>query len=452
MPLERNELQMVNFADFSGGMNVSVAPQFLAENEYQLIKNFEYDFNRLVTRGGLSESLADYPSEIKSIFYDEGTRTFLVFLKDGSIYEEDFATVHNKVGVLSGSEIPCCCSFDSKVFIASGGLLQYFDYLEHKVETIGGSRICDLVFERFGRLVISHKGEDNLYYSSVGDAISDEAWVDDTNVDSSSKWLEIGYKDNGDIVKVLPIAGDIAVFKSNGNVYMVSGEYPSWTVQLVGKNTDVMNAESITNLGSTIAWVTSKGLKSLEAVQLYGNFTVNELGRKINKLIEQRVTDASKVFNIQRKRQLLIQLNGEDESNKLLCYQYDLGAGLEFEFALPIADVIDTQDDVIVASGSTLHRWSFDYEDDNGEPIVQELVTREYSSTRQLFTRMVDLGINGVLGGVIDIRWANKSVKYIVKKARRVLNVFSACRQSALTLKATNKTELEYIKLYFFEK
>lgn len=452
MPLERNQLQAVNFADFSGGMNVSVAPQFLAENEYQLIKNFEYDFNRLVTRGGLSDKLADYPSDIKSVFYDEGTRAFFVFLKDGSIYEEDFATVHNKVGVLAGSEMPCCCSFDSKVFIASGGLLQYFDYLEHKVETVGSSHICDLVFERFGRLVISHKGEDNLYYSATGDAVSDVAWKEDTNDDTSSKWLEVGYKDNGDIVKVLPIAGDIAVFKSNGNVYMVSGEYPSWTVQLVGKNTDIMNAESITNLGSTIAWVTSKGLKSLEAVQLYGNFSVNELGRKINKLIEERVTNASRVFNIQRKRQLLIQLNGEDEGNKLLCYQYDLGAGLEFEFAMPIADMVDTQNEVVIASGNALYRWSFDYEDDNGEPIEQEIVTRQFATTGKLMTRRVDVGINGTLGSVIDMRWADKSVKYIVKDKRRVLDVFSVCRDSEFRLLSTNKIRIDYIKLYLFEE
>jgi hypothetical protein len=413
------------------------------------MKNFEYDFNRLVTRGGLSEPLAEYPEEIKAVCYDDSTRCYLVVLKDGKVYEENLVDMHKEVGELSGSERPCFCRFDGKVFVASGGLLQYYDYLEHSLVTIEASKICDNVFERFGRLVVSRKGDDNLYYSATGDPY-ETGWAENTNDDSSSKWIEIGYKDDGDILKVLPIGGDIAIFKTNGKVYTLSGEYPSWNVSLVGDNSDVFNSDAISVLGSTIAFVSRSGLKTLETVATYGNFSINEIGRKFNRTLANGLYEP-RVYNIIRKRQLIICPNTAD-SNKLFCFQYDLGAGIEFEFSVPVIDMVDTQDDVIIATGKTLHRWSREYEDDNGEPIVQELVTREYSSTRQLFTRMVDLGVNGVLGGVIDIRWANKSVKYIVKKARRVLNVFSVCRQSALTLKATNKTELEYIKLYFFEK
>lgn len=450
MATEANQLNVMMLADFTGGINTSVAPQFLADNEFQQMKNFEYDFNRLVTRGGLSAPLVIYDEEIKSVFYDDSTREFLVVLKNGDIYEENLVDVHQKVGELSGYERPSFCRFGGEIYIASGDRLQYFSYTDHAVSTIESSYLCDHVFERFGRLVISRRGDDNLYYSAIGDAKSETAWTDDTNNDSSSKWIEIGYKDDGDILKVLPIGGDIAIFKTNGRIYTLSGEYPNWNLNLVGDNSDVYNADAISVLGSTIAFISRSGLKTLETVATYGNFTVNEIGRKFNKTLAES-TYEPRVYNITRKRQLIIAPN-LTESGKLFCYQYDLGAAMELEFALPIADMVDTQDDVLIASGTSLYRWSRDYEDDNGEPIQQELVTKEYTSSRQMFTTMIDVGFEGVLGGVVDMRWANKSIKYIIKKPRRVIRTFSVCRESSFRLSAINKMAIEYIKLYYFER
>ena len=449
MATEANQLNIITLADFTGGINTSFAPQFLADNEFQQMKNFEYDFNRLVTRGGLSAPLATYPEEIKAVFYDDSTREFLVVLKNGDIYEENLSDLHQKVGELDGYERPSFCRFGGEIYIASGGRLQYFSYTDHAVNTIESSYLCDQVFERFGRLVVSRKGDDNLYYSAIGDAKSETAWKDDTNNDSSAKWIEIGYKDDGDILKVLPIGGDIAIFKTNGRIYTLSGEYPNWNLNLAGDNGDVYNADAISVLGSTIAFISRSGLRTLETVATYGNFTVNELGRKFNRTLTESIYEP-RVYNIIRKRQLIIAPN-LTESGKLFCYQYDLGAAMEFEFALPISDMADTQDDVVIASGNSLYRWSRDYEDDNGEPIEQLLETKEYASSRRLFTRKVDVGLEGVLGGVVDMRWANKSIKYIIKKPRRVINAFSVCRQSSFKLSAINKTEIEYIKMYYFE-
>lgn len=450
MATEAHDLRIITLADFSGGINTSVAPQFLQDNEFQKLKNFEYDFNKLVTRGGLSKPLATYPLDIKSVFYNDATRTYLVVLSNGTVYEEDLSNLHSDVGKLTGSGNPVYCRFDGKVFIASGGLLQYFDYVQHSLITIEGSYLCDNVFERFGRLVVSHKGDDNLYYSSVGDAISDVAWKENTNDDSSAKWIEIGYKDDGDILSVLPIGGDIAIFKTNGRVYTLSGEYPNWNVTLVGDNSDVYNADAISVLGSTIAFVSKSGLRTLETVATYGNFTINEIGRRFNRTLATNLHEP-KLYNIIRKRQLIICPN-TTESNKLFCFQYDLGAGIEFEFSVPIADMVDTQDDVIIASGKSLYRWSREYETDNGKAINQEIQTKEYTSSRQIFSRFFDIGVNGTIGGTLKLEWANKSILYTIKRPRRVINGFTVCRQTDLKVKATRKIEIEYIEVAYFAK
>lgn len=458
MPLQRKEvngqLQAVEFSDFTGGINSSVAPQLLAPNEYQQIKNLEFEKNQLVTRGGLSEALSTYEEDIKSVFYDESTNTFLVVLTDGNVYTDNLTDEPELVGELTGNLQPHFCRFDGKIFVASGGKLQYYDYTEDELITINNSKLCDFVFERFGRLVTTHSGDDNLYYSAVGDPY-ETGWTDNSNDDSTSKWLEIGYKDDGDILSVMPISGDIAIFKTNGRIYSLSGEYPNWTVQMIGDHSDVMTAGGISDLGSTIAFMTTSGLKSLEAVQVYGNFTVNtEFARKFNKSLTGGVVYNPRVFNIYRKRQLMIQPNtaNDDGKKRLYYFQYDIGACAFFEFAVPITDMVDTRDDVIIASGRSLYRWSREYATDNGEPINQLIETREFASSRRLFTRMIDVGIKGTPAlAPIYLRWADKKLRYLLGDRRNEKYVFSVCRQDTLKIETQAKIVIDFVKFYVTE-
>lgn len=450
MPIERDNVAAISLNDFSGGMNSAVPPHMLGENEFQMVKNFEYDMNILRTRGGISEPLATYPVNIKAFCYDNGTNTYLVCLENGEIYEEDLGKLHNKVGTLDGKGDPTFCFFDNKIFIASGGHLQYYDYQKHTVTTIAASYLCDYVFERMGRLVICHEGDDNLYYSATGDPY-ETGWKENTNDDSSSKFIEIGYKDNGDILKVLPMSGDIVAFKTNGRVYGLSGEYPSWNLTLIGEKSDVINGRTILNLGPSVAFMTGAGLKSLDAIQTYGNFTTNEIGRKINRCFIGNVYNPA-MYNITRKRQLLIIPNTSDDENrkKVYCFQYDVGAGIYFEFSMPVTDMADTQDGVMFACGKSLHRWDDKYVNDNGKPIEQEIKTRKINSTRRIFTRRIEAAFKG--SGLVLFKWAGKTVKHKVGTKRNVTNFFSSCHNGELTIQTKDNIVFEYANLYYTEK
>ena len=51
MPIERQEqMAAFNFSDYTGGMNTPQPPEQIAENEAELILNYEYDYNRHRTR------------------------------------------------------------------------------------------------------------------------------------------------------------------------------------------------------------------------------------------------------------------------------------------------------------------------------------------------------------------------------------------------------------------
>ena len=455
MPVQRKEtngqLQTIEFSDFTGGINSSVAPQLLAGNEYLQIKNFEYDKNRLVTRGGLSEALSTYAENIKAVFYDESTNVFLVVLTDKSVYEDNLVDTPTLAGTLTGTSMPHFCRFDGKIFIASGGKLQYFNYSTHALVTIAASKLCDFVFERFGRIVVTHTGDDNLYYTAVGDPY-ETGWTENTNDDSAAKSLEIGYKDDGDIQKIMPISGDIAIFKTNGRIYSLSGEYPNWTVQMVGDHTDTISSESITDLGSTIVFLTNSGLKSMEAVQNYGNFSVNtEFARKFNKSLVGGTVYNPKLCNIYRKRQLLIcpDTSSADGKKKWYCFQYDIGACINFEFALPITDMQDTRDDVIIASGKSLYRWSRESATDNGTAIDQLIETKEFATSRQIYTRMVDIGIKGTPAlAPVYLNWADKKLRYLLGDRRNEKYVFSVCRQDTLKISTQANIAVDFIKFY----
>lgn len=458
MPLQRKEvngqLQRIDFADFTGGINSSVAPQLLAPNEYKQIKNFEYDKNMLVTRGGLSEALSTYDNNIKAVFYDDSTNLYLVVLENKSVYLDNLVDPPTLAGELTGTLRPHFCRYDGKIFVASGGKLQYFNYTNNTLTTVAASYLCDFVFERFGRLVVTHSGDDNLYYSAVGDPY-ETGWTENTNDDSSAKFVEIGYKDDGDIQAVLPISGDIAIFKTNGRIYSLSGEYPNWTVQMVGDHSDTVTADGISDLGSTIAFMTTSGLKSLEAVQTYGNFTVNtEFARKFNKSLISGIVHNPRVFNIYRKRQLLIQpdTSTANGKKKLYCFQYDIGACVLLEFAEPVTDMVDTQDDVIIASGASLYRWSRESSTDNGTPINQLIETREFASSRRLFTRMIDVGIRGTPHlGTVYLMWADKKLRYLLDDRRNEKYVFSVCRQDTLKIETQANVVIDFIKFYVTE-
>lgn len=453
MPIERQEqLTAFSFSDYSGGVNVAQPPEQIAENEAELILNYEYDYNRLRTRGGTSAPLVTLEGEdvIESFFYDAATEAYILFCegtekKKGNVYITYLNDTPKLLGVLTGADRPICCKYDNCVYIASGDKLQYYDYEELK--TIESSKLCDNVFERFGRLVVTHRGDDNLYYSATGDAKSENAWKEDSNVDSSSKWLEVGYKDDGDIITCKPMANDLLVFKTNGRIYSVSNEYPSWTVSQVGEKSHAQDMQrSIEIVGNSVAFITANGIRSVDTVQTYGNFTMNEIGYKFNKRLTE-VVYKPMCWNIVSKRQLVIIPDARNRQ-KVFIYQYNMDAGFELEFPFAVDDVAETSNGVILLSGNSLYRWSFDLATDNGKPIETKLITRKVTTEVAFYTRKYNITIEGDTGGVVNLTAGKQSWKHLLKKSHRIKYLYDTLSELQLTLTSNSQHTITTIILY----
>ena len=451
MPIEREQqMTAYSFSDFSGGMNTAQPPEQIADNEAELIMNYEYDYNRLRTRGGTSAPLVNVDDSIKSFYYDAATEAYLLFgagtdKTKGNIYLAYIGEPATLVGQLTGNERPVCCKFDGCVYIASGDKLQYFDY--EQLFTVESSKLCDNVFERLGRLVTTHRGDDNLYYSATGDAKSKDAWTDVSNDDSSSKWLEVGYKDDGDIITCKPMANDLLVFKTNGRIYSVSGEYPAWNVSQVGEKSYAEDIQkSIEIVGDSVAFITRNGIRSVDTVQTYGNFTMNEIGYKFNKSLTANISNPM-CWNAVSKRQLIIR---PSSSNKklLFIYQYNMMAGYELEFPFDIDDMAETSNGIIILSGNALYRWSFEYSTDNGQPIKTKLVTRRLTTAVAFYTRKYDIQIEGDVNGVVNLTAGKQSWKHLLKKPRRLKYLYDTLNSLQLTLSSERQHTITTIVLY----
>lgn len=402
MPRERQaQLKAYQFSNLTGGMNTALPPNLIDETDVQLLLNYEFDKGRLRTRGGLSAPLVALPDDIIEYFhYDRTTGFFFLFGDLISNARRVYAcnltdmTTPVLIGETTGPYKPCCCKFGYDLIIASGGKLQQVVYgadSENRVvmNTIESSFLSDTCFQRDGRLVTTIRGDDNLHYSSVGDCVSGEAWLEDTNMASQAQWFEVGYKDDGDIITCLPMASDLIVFKSSGNVFQVSGQCPDLTIQPLDVEANAENwRDALKVIGSTIMFMTQQGLKTLNTVATYGNFEALETGYKINKTISETVIQPT-IWNILPKRQAIVRPNVNDKKT-FYVFQYDIGSAYKFEFAMDINDMDYIGDDCIVATGNTLRRWAYEYSDDDGTPIECKIISRQFITPYKFITKYFD--------------------------------------------------------------
>ena len=199
----KHQISKTTFAGLVGGINISVPPEQIEENEMQECDNFIYkiDSKRLAGRGGISASLfQSFQYNISSLHYDVGSNVVFIFCTNRRAYVWDWSNQQDNlpvyIGLLTSTAKPVCAKFKDKLWIASGGKLQFYAFDGANMTTVTNSPTCDVCFQRNARLFVTMTGTDIAYYSSIGDGAT---WTEDTNDASSSQWVEVGYGDDGDI-------------------------------------------------------------------------------------------------------------------------------------------------------------------------------------------------------------------------------------------------------------
>jgi len=376
------KIKIFTMEDLTEGINVAKSANSLDATEAVKLENVEFDIegNKLRTRKGLGTPMFTFEVTILHMWYDYEINLCLIFLTNGNVYKYIYGDNPILIGVLNGSkdDQPSCCKFGGNVYIASGSHVQCYNYSTSAITEITASPLCDICIERFGRLLVTKTGNDNFYYSAVGDPTN---WTINTNDASAMKDVVVGYKDGGDIGGIVPLATDILVYKTNGKIYNVASEPEDWVITVKGFGSDFINKNACVNLGTDVVYLSRVGLRSNSTSLEYGNFATKEIGQKANPDIKKRV-DNPFLSDLRRSKQLIV---SPYSGNTVWVYHYAISAFTTWVFPAPIYAIVETPEKVFVCMDKSIYSLSRDNTSDTYNnvvsPIHQTIISLEETNT-----------------------------------------------------------------------
>lgn len=452
----KHEMRKVALSPLNGGLNLAAPPEQIGETEMQECQNmwYERDSQRLVGRGGL-KIVSSYESPIKSLFYDVESNMSFIFLYDKSCYSatlSDVETNRRNIGKVNGDGRAKCCKFGSDLFVTSGEELQYYTFASGtSLQSIANAPKADIVFYRFGRLAVAKMGNSSrITFSSTGDAKSDVAWTESAADTSYSQWIDIGDRDAGYIMDVVPLATDMIVFKSNGKAYQFTGDATpdTWAVYNIANYTDVTSGFRqgglATNIGNEVVFLSLRGLKTLSTTQDYGNIATTDVGAKFNKLLTRRQYDPE-LYDMRRHKTLMIRATTDKKT--WVAYNYALNAATVIKFAFDVEAILETKDDVYVASGNSLYHWDDELTTDDGEPIEYIVKPRDVIGSDELLVKAIDTKFSSDHAGSATVSIGDRLKVDMPINSRRKVKCNHSTDCISLTVESTSRFELDHIAL-----
>ncbi len=337
--------QTVARADFSGGLNTAAAVEGIAENQLAEVENMEIDHStgRLKTVAGTVEVLRQ--EGIFAVIHDSINKRFLIVLEDKTVHLATMASgeVGESLGELTGDLFPCYMAWEDGVLIASGGKLQYYN--GETLKTLD-SPDAKSVYIRAGRVVITDDAA--VRYSAVG---NEEDWSEESGDDSSSKFIEAGYKDGGNFLGMASLSSDIIIIKDNRRVYRLSGEYPDWAIAEISRNVECSGRRSFCSVANAVFILGKNEVSVLQPTDQYGDVHPNNAATLVTSEVQKLPENA-----LMRYVPPLSQVWIIGEGGKVLMYDLSGQAWFIRRFNSPIIDVISVGNTVYVVKRDRISR------------------------------------------------------------------------------------------------
>ena len=331
-------------ADFSGGLNQTANADGINENQLSKSVNVEAEHNtgRLKTVAGTVDVAKI--DDIYAAMYDEINHKMLIVLNDKTVHILQNGNIGNSIGSLTGNSYPQYESWENGILIASGGKLQYFN--STTLDTIQDSPDTDNVYVRAGRIIVT--SESDLRFSGVGDETN---WVEKTNDDSSAKWLEVGYKDGGAIIRLINLYSDVLIIKNNRRVYRLQGEYPNWIVTEVTRNVDCSGRLSVCAVADRVFILGKTELQMISTTDAYGDMKPANVAALVAGEINQLPQNA-----IIRYVPALQQIWCIGTNGAVMVYDLNFNSWFKRQFNSAVIDVINIGNEVYVIKGDRISK------------------------------------------------------------------------------------------------
>jgi hypothetical protein len=195
---DHQETRTIEMSNFMGGMNSSVPPTQIADNECTLIENMYMDrvSGKLRSRFPIRKYSASAVSTgINGLWYWKNN--WIVASTDRFVYYLDSSKTPVLLGQLNGTSRPCFCPFGDKLVIASGGFLQYVGISGTTPQALANIAACTskvkYVMYKYGRLVV---GGDADYPDRI---IESGFEAPDTWSYGATDYADVGYLDDTEI-------------------------------------------------------------------------------------------------------------------------------------------------------------------------------------------------------------------------------------------------------------
>ena len=253
------------------------------------------------------------------------------------------AVIGNK-GNLSGNVEPQATLWGdppTSVLIASGGNLQRIT--NDALTTISSSPTCDMVTKKSGRVIVGSSDSNILHFSGIGDS---DNWAVDGESDSIE--LEVGYKSGGTINGISHLGNDLVVFKTDGSIFRVVGDYPDWSVIEVGRRMFNLGRFSYVQALNDVLFLDRfYGLRRLSSVQEYGDVKAGSFGEKINYALKGEIWDGGKLWYLPSRSELWVK--PASGSKRVFVYNFLIEAWSRFIFPAEILSAISSGNDCYIS-------------------------------------------------------------------------------------------------------
>ncbi len=350
-------MAFIEFSDFSGGLNLQQNPLTIENNEAVKLDNFILDTSGLRRRDGFQIINSFTGNKLLALIQYNDTKMLLVD-RLGKVIDYDIVNnTYSEVGIISTINVtPKLVYFEPYVCIATGASLVLYNTATQTLLNTSSPKAVD-VMVKDGRVVIG--GDDYVWFSRVGDPTD---WTNDPNDDASAQFVEVGYKDGGEIIAIAPLFNDIIVFKTTG-IFRVAGTLPGLSVSLVSRRRSVINNTSyVSILGDIIAYDKS-GAYLLSASFRYGDLVMDSIDFKVKNYLQQNY--AGYMSYLPRLNSIVFSLNGE-----FLLYNYQWKSWYKWKTALPINRFEETRSG-IYAFDSILFKYEGDF--DSYSPFIRDI-------------------------------------------------------------------------------
>lgn len=345
----KHQQQSITLSDFSGGLNTIATVEGIGANQLFDVKNMEVDQSTGKLRSVAGTKDAVKRDGISGCMYDRINNRMLIICNRKVYYD------NVELGELSGNLYPIYTAWENGILIATGGKLQYYNGSELKTIETSPSN-CSSVYIRAGRVIVSCGNE--IRYSGIGD---EENWTEDSNDQSSSKFVEAGYKDGGNFLGMASLSQYIVIVKDNRHVYRLDGEYPNWAIAELSRNVECTNRLGICSVADAVFILGKNSLQTIEVNQYGGDMKAASVSNLVQTEI-QKLPAESKVRYVAPLNQLWI----IGENARILVYDLVFQAWYVREFNGRIIDVISIGDEVFIIKTDRISQLDGTIFEDNG--------------------------------------------------------------------------------------